>query len=85
MQPDRIRPLFAIIKELNVQFVYAYDDDEFTATLHALADGSLDAAPMVTGRVGFDGVAGAFELLGAAEHHVKVLVEPDGPPQVTAL
>ncbi|HSO95833.1 MAG TPA: zinc-binding dehydrogenase [Acidimicrobiia bacterium] len=85
MQPDRIRPLFAIIKELNVQFVYAYDDDEFTATLHALDDGSLDVAPMVTGRVGFEGVAAAFELLGAAEHHVKVLVEPDGPAQVATL
>jgi threonine dehydrogenase-like Zn-dependent dehydrogenase len=85
MQPDQIRPLFAIIKELTVQFVYAYDDDEFTATLHALADGSLDVAPMVTGRVGFDGVAAAFELLGTAEQHVKVLVEPDGPPQVTGL
>ncbi len=48
-------------------------------SLRALAEGTLDVAPMVTGRVGFDGVADTFELLRAAEHHVKVLVEPDGP------
>jgi threonine dehydrogenase-like Zn-dependent dehydrogenase len=85
MQPDRIRPLLAIVKELNVQFVYAYDADEFAATLRALAEGTLDVAPMITGRVGFDGVAETFNLLRAAEHHVKVLIEPDGPPQPAAL
>ncbi len=85
MQPDRIRPLLAIVKELNVQFVYAYDADEFAQTLRALAEGTVDVAPMITGRVGFDGVADTFDLLRAAEHHVKVLVEPDGPPQPAAL
>jgi threonine dehydrogenase-like Zn-dependent dehydrogenase len=78
MQPDTIRPLLAVVKELNVQFVYAYDVDEFDVALRALADGALEVGPLLTGRVGFDGVAGAFEALGAAEH-VKVLVEPDGP------
>jgi threonine dehydrogenase-like Zn-dependent dehydrogenase len=85
MQPDRIRPLLAIVKELNVQFVYAYEADEFAETLRALAEGTLDVAPMITGRVGFDGVADTFHLLRAAEHHVKVLIEPDGPPQPAAL
>jgi threonine dehydrogenase-like Zn-dependent dehydrogenase len=80
MQPDRIRPLLAVVKELNLQFVYAYDAEEFAATLRALAEGTLDVAPMITGRVGFDGVATTFDLLGAADHHVKVLIEPDGPP-----
>jgi len=81
MQPDHIRPLLAVVKELNLQFVYAYDGDEFAATLRALAEGTPDVAPMITGRVGFDGVAGTFDLLGAADHHVKVLVEPDGPSE----
>ncbi len=81
MQPDHIRPLLAVVKELNVQFVYAYDGDEFAATLRALAEGTPDVAPMITGRVGLDGVAGTFDLLGAADHHVKVLVEPGGPSE----
>jgi threonine dehydrogenase-like Zn-dependent dehydrogenase len=81
MQPDHIRPLLAVVKELNLQFVYAYDGDEFASTLRALAEGTPDVAPMITGRVGLDGVAGTFDLLGAADHHVKVLVEPGGPSE----
>jgi threonine dehydrogenase-like Zn-dependent dehydrogenase len=85
MQPDRIRPLLAVVKELNLQFVFGCDDEEFAATLRALAEGTLEVAPMITGRVGFDGVAETFDLLGAAEHHVKVLIEPDGPPHPAPL
>ncbi|HEV2309972.1 MAG TPA: zinc-binding dehydrogenase [Acidimicrobiia bacterium] len=79
MQPDTLRPLLAIVKELSLQFVYAYTPDEFAATLRALAEGDLDVASLVTGRVGFDGTAEAFERLGRADQHVKVLVTPDGP------
>ncbi len=82
MQPDTIRPLLAVVKELNLQFVYAYDVDEFDVTLRALAEGDLEVDALLTGRVGFDGVAGAFDALAAADH-VKVLVEPDGPPTLT--
>ena len=79
MQPDTIRPLLAVVKELNLQFVYAYDPTEFSDTLRAIAEGDVDVAPFVTGAVGFDGVAGAFAALERADEHVKVLVEPDGP------
>jgi threonine dehydrogenase-like Zn-dependent dehydrogenase len=82
MQPDTIRPLLAVVKELNVQFVYAYDVDEFDVALRALAEGDLEVGPLLTGWVGFDGVADAFAALGAAEH-VKILVEPNGPPNLT--
>jgi hypothetical protein len=37
---------------------------------------------MVTGTVGIEGVAGAFAALGDPEQHVKILVEPGGPPEV---
>jgi threonine dehydrogenase-like Zn-dependent dehydrogenase len=78
MQPDTIRPLLAVVKELGLQFVYAYELDEFDATLAALADGSLDVDALVTGTVGLAGVDGAFTELGRADTHVKVLVEPGG-------
>ena len=84
MQPDTIRPLLAVVKELALQFVYAYDNDEFDATLRALAEGELDVTPLLTGRVGLDGVPAAFEELGRADEHVKVLVEPGGPTAPTA-
>ncbi len=76
MEEDRIQPLVPISKELNLQFVLAYTPEEFTATLHALADGEFDASAFLTGKCGVDGVAGAFETLATPDRHVKILVEP---------
>ena len=47
-----------------------------TQNLHAIAEGLIDVEPLVSGRVGLDGVAGAFHALGDPEGHVKVLVDP---------
>lgn len=76
MQPDRIEPMLAIGKELNLQFVLGYTPDEFADTLAALDDGRLDVEQMITGKVGVDGVARAFDQLAEPELHAKVLVEP---------
>jgi threonine dehydrogenase-like Zn-dependent dehydrogenase len=72
-----------VIKELDLHFVYAYDPEEFAATLRAIAEGDVDVTPLITGTVGFEGVPDAFTTLRRAEQHVKVLVEPGGPPTVT--
>jgi threonine dehydrogenase-like Zn-dependent dehydrogenase len=76
MEEDRIQPLVPITKELNLQFVLGYTQEEFAATLRALADGEFAPDAFLTGRVGVDGVAGAFETLAAPDRHVKILVEP---------
>jgi threonine dehydrogenase-like Zn-dependent dehydrogenase len=76
MQDDTIRPMFGINKELSVQFVLGYTPLEFADTLAAIADGRIDVAPLVTGRVGLDGVAQAFQDLAEPEAHAKILVEP---------
>ena len=76
MQPDTFRPLIAIVKELDLHFVYAYTETEFADTLRSDREGEVDVSPLVTGTVGFEGVADAFTTLRRAEHHVKVLVEP---------
>lgn len=76
MEPDHIQPLTGINKELNLQFVLGYTPEEFAETLNMIADGSLDVAPMITGRVGIDGVPGAFEALADPEKHAKILVKP---------
>ncbi|MBW2243395.1 MAG: zinc-binding dehydrogenase [Deltaproteobacteria bacterium] len=76
MEEDRIQPLLAISKELAFQFVLGYTPEEFAETLRALTEGSLDGKPMISGRIGVDGVAGAFEALGQPDAHAKVLVEP---------
>lgn len=76
MGSDQIRPTMAIAKELDVRFVFGYTPLEFYDTLHMLADGKLDASPLITGKVGLGGVAGAFEALGDPEKHAKVLIDP---------
>lgn len=76
METDRIEPSIAITKEIELTFVFGYTPEEFAATLHDIAEGKVDVAGLVTGRVGLDGVAGAFTALGDPEAHVKILVEP---------
>ena len=76
MEPDTIHPLRGISKELSLQFVLGYDGDEFAATLRSIADGVIPTAPLITGKVGVEGVAGAFTDLASPERHAKILVEP---------
>ena len=78
MQPDALTPMFGIAKELNLQFVLGYTPEEFAASLHAIAEGGIDVAPMITGQVGLDEVPAAFELLANPEEHCKILVVPGG-------
>ena len=76
MEPDRIRPMFGIHKELSIQFVLGYTPEEFAHSLQALAEGAIPGEPLITGKVDIDGVAGAFETLADPEAHAKILVEP---------
>ena len=76
MEPDHIRPLVGINKELNLQFVLGYTPEEFAETLRNIAEGKLDVAPLITGKVGLDGVPDAFEDLADPDKHAKILVHP---------
>ena len=76
MDDDSIRPAMAINKEIDLRFVLAYTPLEYRDTLHMLAEGKVDASPLVTGTVGLDGVERAFEALGAADTHAKILIDP---------
>ena len=75
MESDQIRPLIGINKELNLQFVLGYQPEEFAETLHSIAEGIVDVAPLITSTVGLDGVAQAFEDLADPEVHAKILVD----------
>ncbi len=76
MQPDAIEPFLAIVKQLALQFVYGYTPDEFAATLRDIAEGRIDAQPLVTGVVGLSGVAHAFETLANPQSEIKIVVDP---------
>ena len=73
---DRFRPAMAINKEIDLRFVLGYTPLEFRDTLHMLAEGKVDPRPLMTGTVGLDGVAGAFEALSDPERHAKILIDP---------
>jgi threonine dehydrogenase-like Zn-dependent dehydrogenase len=44
-----------------------------------LAEGKVNAAPLVTGTVGLPGVEPAFDALASAESHAKILIDPSSP------
>ncbi len=76
MGEDRIRPSMAINKEIDLRFVVGYTPLEFRDTLHMLADGKLDASPLLTGVVGLEGVPSAFDVLAKPDKHAKILIDP---------
>ncbi|CAA0126730.1 scyllo-inosose 3-dehydrogenase [Mycolicibacterium vanbaalenii] len=76
MGDDKLRPAMAIGKEIDIRFVFGYTPLEFRDTLHLLAEGKVDASALVTGTVGLDGVATAFQALGDPETHAKIMIDP---------
>jgi len=76
METDKIEPALAVNKEIDLRFSVGYTTLEFRNTLHMLANGKLNAKPMITGTVGLHGVDKAFDLLANAEEHAKILVNP---------
>jgi threonine dehydrogenase-like Zn-dependent dehydrogenase len=41
-----------------------------------IASGRLNPKPMLTGKVGLDGVGAAFDALASPETHAKILISP---------
>jgi threonine dehydrogenase-like Zn-dependent dehydrogenase len=76
MEVDSIRPMLAIAKEIDLGFALGYTPIEFSGTLQSIAEGELDVAPLITDRVGVDGVPDAFAALADPEEHCKILVTP---------
>ena len=76
MEPDRFRPVMAINKEIDLRFVVGYGPLEFRDALHLLANGKVDASPLVTGTVGLGDVAAAFDALRDPEQHAKIVIDP---------
>lgn len=76
MQEDRIEPALGIHKEIDLRFVMGYSPLEYRDALHMIAEGKVNCASMVTGKVGLDGVANAFAALGDPEKQAKILIDP---------
>ncbi len=76
MESDAFMPAQCMMKELELKFSAYYTPQEFAETFALLAAGKIDAEPLLTGTVGLDGVADAFERLANNPHDAKILLDP---------
>ena len=78
MDDDTFRPIMGTFKRLTLKFVLGWTPEDFTESLHNLAEGRISGETLVTGQVDVDGVPDAFKALADPEQHVKILVRPNG-------
>lgn len=69
-------PMVAISKELLFRFVIYYSAAEFAQALELIRSGQINWRPLITGRVGLEGVTQAFADLSDPELHAKILIDP---------
>jgi (R,R)-butanediol dehydrogenase/meso-butanediol dehydrogenase/diacetyl reductase len=75
MEPDQIRPLNCILKEISIDFIVGYTRAEFQETIDALAAGRIDPRPMITDLIKVEQVPEMFEELKQPGTRAKVMVE----------
>ncbi len=76
MQPDRVLPVKAITKELDVRYVFGYGKRDFTVTIDMLARGRIDPSALLGDAVGWDAFPAAFDALRTDKSRIKVMLEP---------
>lgn len=76
MQPDVIVPAIGIVKEISVQFVVAYEVEDFAFSIAMIEQGRIASTEMITDVVDFAGFSAAFEALKQPSTQCKVLLEP---------
>ncbi|MCP5069221.1 MAG: alcohol dehydrogenase catalytic domain-containing protein [bacterium] len=74
--PDQIQPALALTKETSIFFALSYEKDDFQYTVDMIDQERIAPAPMITDRVGLDGVGSAFQALEKPDQQCKVLIEP---------
>jgi (R,R)-butanediol dehydrogenase/meso-butanediol dehydrogenase/diacetyl reductase len=75
METDSISPLTCVMKEVRVQFALAYTRGEFQETINAIANGTIDATPMITDVINIEQVPEMFTELKRPGTRAKVMVE----------
>jgi (R,R)-butanediol dehydrogenase / meso-butanediol dehydrogenase / diacetyl reductase len=73
---DSFMPLVAVGKELNFKFVIYYTPQEFAEALDMVRSGAVNCKPLITGKIGLNGVAQAFKDLADPERHAKIIIDP---------
>lgn len=76
MTPDTFLPGPAVLKEASLQFVLAYEKDDFQHTVDLLDQGRIQPEAMVTERIALAGVPAAFDALAQPSEQCKLIVLP---------
>ncbi|KGM48931.1 zinc-binding dehydrogenase [Pseudooceanicola atlanticus] len=78
MKPDEIVPIAATLKELRLQFVLGYLDEDFGRVLDMMGQGLIDAKAMITDHTDLSGLPEAFEALRKPDSQIKLMIRPNG-------
>jgi (R,R)-butanediol dehydrogenase/meso-butanediol dehydrogenase/diacetyl reductase len=76
LTPDTFQPGPAVLKEASLQFVLAYEKDDFQHTVDFLDQGRIHPEAMVTERLALAGVPAAFDALAQPSQQCKLIVLP---------
>lgn len=76
MKPDSFMPAIAMVKELALQFVIAYDKSDFQFVVDMLAADRINVDQMITDIVPFSAFPAAFEALRRPISQCKILLDP---------
>ncbi len=76
MAGDHWFPTKALVKELEISFSFIYRQEDFDTVVQLLGQGRIDAAPMISDRIGLSEFSEAFEALKQPSGQIKVMLEP---------
>lgn len=76
MHPDQIVPRTPFGKELSIQFVCFYRQDDFDLTIRLLERGGIDPSPLITDVIGLDDLPARFEAIKHPTTECKMIVQP---------
>ena len=73
---DKYTPQEAILKELAVEYSFAYTPEEFRRSLRMIGERAEEVAHLITSRLPLEQTADAFDRLANRPTEIKVLIRP---------
>ena len=73
---DHHTPVEAIVRELTLEYSFAYRPDEFLASMQLIERQPETVARLITSRRTLDATALAFDELAASPREIKILIDP---------
>ncbi len=75
---ETITPLEAIIRELTLEFSFAYRPEEFAACLNLIGEHPVRVRHLISSQRPLDETGAAFDALASNPSEIKILINPQG-------